>query len=106
MEATTTTRPHCTKCGAFLDRAPDNAYGWCGPCQAWAQMGGLRPAPVVPLTPTPADPVVPTWLPPFGYSPFTHVELSPPPSGPWGWEVTHGVPGGVSLGPRLDTTRY
>lgn len=90
-----TDRPHCTKCGAYLDRDPDNAYGWCGACQAWAQMGGMRPVPAAPLTPLPADPVVPTWTPPWGYHPFTHVEVSPIRPAPYGWEVTCGVPGGV-----------
>ncbi len=65
MQNTATTRPHCTKCGAYLGRAPDNAFGWCGACQAWAQMGGLRPTPAAPLAPVPADPVVPTWTPPW-----------------------------------------
>ena len=52
-------RPHCTKCGAYLDGMPDNAFGWCGACQAWAQMGGLRPAPAQPAPP--AEPVTPAW---------------------------------------------
>ena len=51
-------KPHCAKCGAYLDKAPDNAFGWCGACQTWAQMGGLQPAP----RPLPALPVGP-WLP-------------------------------------------
>lgn len=62
-DAMPSARPHCTKCGAYLDKAPDNAYGWCGPCQAWAQMGGLRPEPAQPTIPAePAwGPLAPPW---------------------------------------------
>lgn len=64
------TRPHCTRCGKYLDRQPDNAFGWCGACEAWAQMGGWpQPQPVAPpfsfpvpvqpiLVPPPLNPVV------------------------------------------------
>lgn len=56
-------RPHCTKCGAYLDKTPDNAFGWCGACQAWAQMAGIQPSPqpTVPY-PYPLPPATP-WPP-------------------------------------------
>lgn len=64
---TTNTRPHCTKCGAYLDKAPDNAYGWCNTCQAWAQMGSPAGAPL-PSIPEPlpwAPPWERPWVPPY-----------------------------------------
>ena len=74
-------RPHCAKCGAYLDKAPDNAFGWCGACQAWAQMGGLQPQP----SPQPAVPYPYPLSPPMPWPPGTLVvtcggRMSPNPS--------------------------
>lgn len=89
---TTTTRPHCTKCGAYLDRAPDNAFGWCGACQAWAQMGGMRPTPALPTVPAePAwGPLAPPWSSPYSWR---YTCTGPDTPGAWTYTAPTTVPG-------------
>jgi hypothetical protein len=88
---TTTTRPHCTKCGAYLDRAPDNAFGWCGACQAWAQMGGMRRAPAQPMIPdAPTVPPEPAWWSPYSWR---YTCTGPDTPGAWTYTWPLQVPG-------------
>lgn len=59
-------RPHCTRCGRYLDKQPSNAYGWCETCQMYAQMNWPQPQPnpwpvVVPIPLPWSQP----WTPPI-----------------------------------------
>ena len=63
MEHANAPRPHCKKCGRYLDKEPDNAFGWCEACEYWAHLPGVpqspSPLPVVP--PQPWQPLQPVW---------------------------------------------
>ena len=72
-------RPHCTRCGKYLDKQPDNAFGWCGVCETWAQMGWPQPQPVVwPQTLPVSVPIQDPW--PYPSVPILQpwVTISPP----------------------------
>lgn len=93
-------RPHCTRCGRYLDKQPDNAFGWCGTCEAMAAMGWPQPEPQPepqPAVPAPAPwpvavpspmPMPQPWTPPIVWwqAPTTIITTGtplPPPAPVW-----------------------
>lgn len=78
VTVSSSTRPHCTRCGQFLDKVPDNGFGWCATCQTWAQMGVVA-QPVPTVAPNPWWTVPPGWLvPTVGQMPCGQPGLSMP----------------------------